>query len=517
MIFNRRVIEAQQSARPPVSVVFAIPDHPWVDSADGAAVRIAMTVGIAGEAEGRLLMSVEETPTDNGEITVRFDTLQGVIHADLKIGANVAAAKRLRANRLLSNRGVIPHGAGFIVTLEQARTLGLGTVPGLDRHIRPYRNGRDLTGTPRGVWVIDLHGTTSDEVRERFPAVYQWLWERVKPERDENNRPRVREQWWLFAEARVVMRRSLEGVSRYIATGQVAKHRFFQWLDRSILPDDKLIAIASDDALHLGVLSSQVHVQWALATGGTLEDRPVYSKSTCFEAFAFPNTDTGLTPSELTLRIRSLAEQIDAHRKAQQAAHADVTLTGMYNVLEKLRIGETLTPSEQRIHEHALTSVLRSLHDELDAAVLAAYGWSDLTLPADTNTLLQRLVDLNAGRASDEAVGTVRWLRPAFQQAGAPGEQAGLDVGTEGEREGEPSAPTAPATRRSWPAGLPDQIKAVADVLASAQEPLTQNAVAEHFTARGRWRDRLPTILDTLEALGRARLAQDGRWSKFRS
>ena len=74
-------------------------------------------------------------------------TQLGIIHADLKVGANVAGAKRLRANDLLSNRGVIPHGAGFIVTQEEARNLGLGTVPGLDLHIRPYRNGRDLTGT----------------------------------------------------------------------------------------------------------------------------------------------------------------------------------------------------------------------------------------------------------------------------------------------------------------------------------------------------------------------------------
>src|SRR5690606_11188585 len=119
-----------------------------------------------------------------------------------------------------------------------------------ERHIRPYRNGRDLTGRPRGAMIIDLHGLESDEVRNRFPAVYQRLLELVKPEREENKRARVREKWWLYAEPRVVMRRSLEGLDRYIVTGQVAKHRAFQWLDPSILPDDKLIAIASGDALH---------------------------------------------------------------------------------------------------------------------------------------------------------------------------------------------------------------------------------------------------------------------------
>ena len=97
-----------------------------------------------------------------------------------------------------------------------------------------------------------------------------------------------------------------------------------------------LIAIASGDATHLGVLSSAVHVVWALAQGGTLEDRPRYNKSRCFETFPFPpDEDIGLTPG-LRERIAELAEQIDEHRKRQQAAHPGLTLTGMYNVLEIL-------------------------------------------------------------------------------------------------------------------------------------------------------------------------------------
>jgi hypothetical protein len=515
MIFNRRVVEALQAASPPLSVVFAIPDHPWVDSADGAAVRIAMTVGIAGVAEGRLLSSAEESDADNGEVAVRFDTRYGVIHSDLKVGANIAGAKRLKANDLISNRGVIPHGAGFIVTPDQAQSLGLGTVPGLERHIRPYRNGRDLTGTPRGVMVIDMHGLSLDEVRARFPAVFQWLLERVKPERDHNPERSRRENWWLFARQNTELRGALTGLNRYIVTGQVAKHRIFQWLDQSMLPDDKLIAIASEDALPLGVLSSVVHMQWALAAGGRLGvgNDPVYSKSICFEAFPFPALDTGLTP-ELTQRIRNLAEQLDAHRKAQQAAHPEVTLTGMYNVLEKLRSGEALTPSERTINEHGLVSVLRTLHDELDSAVLAAYGWSDLSLPPDTDTLLSRLVELNAKRAAEEAAGTVRWLRPEFQNRLAAGEQAEMDVEAGIAEEATPATVPLQVAKRPWPSGLPEQIKAVADVLATTPQPLTLAALEAHFTARGRWRERLPTILETLEALGRARRisAETPRW-----
>jgi len=162
-------------------------------------------------------------------------------------------------------------------------------------------------------------------------------------------------------------------------------------------------------------------VDWTLATGSTLEDRPVYVKTTCFEPF--PHEDTGLTP-ELADRIRSLGEQLDAHRKARQAAFESVTLTGLYNVLDKLRRGEPLSAKDKTLHEQGLVSVLQSLHDELDAAVLQAYGWSDLgpvpgsnetARAAWTETLLERLVALNAQRAAQEAAGTVRWLRPEFQ------------------------------------------------------------------------------------------------------
>ena len=203
----------------------------------------------------------------------------------------------------------------------------------------------------------------------------------------------------------------LVGLPRYIATVETAKHRVFQFLDATIAPDDKLICIASDDAYPLGVLSSAPCMSaWSLATGSTLgRSAASTSKPACFETFPFP-----VATPEQQAHIRDLAEQLDAHRKRQQAQHATLTLTGMYNVLAKIRAGETLNDKDKTIHEQGLVSVLQTLHDELDAAVLAAYGWSDLKV-TDSETLLERLVALNAERAREEATGQIRWLRPAYQ------------------------------------------------------------------------------------------------------
>lgn len=193
-----------------------------------------------------------------------------------------------------------------------------------------------------------------------------------------------------------------------------AKHRVFQFLDGAILPDQMLVCIALDDAYPLGILSSAVHVVWALAAGSRLGvgNDPRYNKTRCFETFPFPDA----TPDQQA-RIRALAEQLDAHRKRQQAQHPTLTLTGIYNVLTKIRAGEALTAKDKIIHEQGLVSVLQTLHDELDAVVLEAYGWPDL-LAADGETLLERLVALNADRAREEAAGHTRWLRlpePASQ------------------------------------------------------------------------------------------------------
>ncbi|VDY03854.1 conserved protein of unknown function [Thiomonas sp. Bio17B3] len=524
--FNRRVV--QSALNGDLHLVYAIPDHPWVDSASGAAVRIAMTVAEPGAGEGRLQTVITETPGEYGEMTVQLREQTGLIHADLKVGPNLAAAPALLAMQNISSNGVMRAGDGFLVTSEQAVDMGMGRVPGLDAHIHAYRSGRDLTGGNRGLLIIDFYGLTAEQVRLRFPAAYQWLLERVKPERDLNNRPKLKRDWWIFGEPRRLLRSALVGLSRYIATVETAKHRIFQFLDVGIFPDHKLVAIALDDAFHLGVLSSSAHVAWALGTGSWLGvgNDPVYVKTRCFETFPFPDADTGLTPA-LRQRIAERAEAIDAHRKQVLAAHPGaLTLTALYNVLDALRAGRALTPKERTVHQLGLVAVLAELHAELDAAVLAAYGWSDLAAPLAAPTaaedgdstaktvLLTRLLALNHARAAEEAAGAVRWLRPAFQHpqpSAAPPTQATL--GMEGEGEQPVAAtpariPEPPA--QPWPSTLPEQMRAVADLLAASAQPLDLEALTSRFKGRGPWKKSLPRILETLEALGRARREGQG-------
>ena len=496
--FNRRVLEPHlNDPKKPLSLLFAIPDHPWVDTLYGAAVRIAMTVSAAGNRAGRLLTitseSKEKSESDGRPVT--FDQQLGKIYSNLHIGPDIAGAKALVSNRDLVSRGVQLIGSGFQLKETQAKKLIERCDIELNEHLRRYLNGRDLTSTSRNFWVLDFYSLTEDEVLKRFPAAFQILKDRVKPERDSNNRKSYREKWWVFGEPRRDLRPALSGLKRFIGSPATSKHRFFIFLDGDVLPDDAVITFPFDDPSMLSILSSKFHIVWSLVQGGTLEDRPRYNNSRCFDPFPFPD----LTEDKRA-RLRALGEELDAHRKRQQAAHPKLTLTQMYNVLEKLRAGEPIEGKDCEIYDHGLIGILKDLHDQIDAAVAEAYGW-----PVDLSDedILFRLVALNKERAEEEARGHIRWLRPDYQnpegRQTAKGTQAELDVG-----------PAAKVEKAPWPKTLPDQIAAVREALAEMGEA-TPDQIARRFL-RARTTSVQP-LLDSLAALGQAEKVEEGRYA----
>lgn len=518
-VLSRRVIAKHLDAKDRLSLIFAIPNHPWVDEKDGAAVRIAMTVAAPGKLAGQHWTVADERGAPDH---ITFTERAGQISSDLRIGADVTAAVTLKANHGLCSPGVKLHGDGFILTAAEVEKISPNSLKTLDYTIESalynsqqvsirsgrsdetqvifaYRNGRDLAARPRGAFVIDLFGLSETQVREYHPAIYQHLLATVKPHRDHNNRASYRDHWWLFGEQRSELRKALNGLTRYIATIETAKHRVFQFLPMTIVPDNKLACIALDDAYSLGVLSSRIHVAWATASGGRLGvgDDPVYVKSRCFDPFPFPAD----VPEPLRHRLGIEAEALDTLRKRVLTEQDDLTLTKLYNVLEALRSGRTLTAPERDLHDRGLVTLLRERHDTIDALVAEAYGWPvDL---ADEEILL-RLVALNAARAAEEARGLIRWLRPSFQ---APDYQVPiaerLDLG---------EAPVILLDNViPWPVSLPEQVSAVQSVLATAAAPLTPQDVARSF--RGKRAASVRPVLEALAGIGMARRLGNGRYA----
>jgi hypothetical protein len=424
--------------------------------------------------------------------------VRGKILADLRIGAELLKAKVLKANYPFCCVGYQLTGKGFILTSEEKDELAIKDKIPQGEIFHPLLTAKHITQKPRGLWAIDLYGRSLESIRKDFPMTYQRVLMLVKPKRDANPRPSVRDRWWIYGEARSTFRPALAGLKRAIVTPLTAKHRPFVFCDANTVADSTTVLFALDDAFHLGVLSSKIHVIFSLAPGARLGvgNDPRYIKTDCFDPFPFP-----LCGEPERERIRKLAEDLDAHRKRVQAQHS-LTLTGLYNVLEKLRTGEPLTAKEKLVHDKGLVSVLKQLHDDLDAAVFAAYGWPDILTDAE---ILDRLVALNAECAAEETRGVIHWLRPDYQ--GAQNEMA------MGERRTAKKAKAAPAKRKgkaAWPKSLPERVQAVETALHAAAAPIAPEDLAKQF-ARAKPTDVLE-ILKTLETLGRARKAGEGKF-----
>lgn len=475
--FNRQVTEHHLSADPPLRLTMAVPDHPWVDR--GADVRISMTVGEAHDPAvprmARLVRVVREAGRDEVEVAERAVRR---IHADLRTGADVASAVKLRANTNISFQGMNLVGKGFRLEAAQIEALGFD-LDDLPPIIRPHLNAREMMrgGPPR--YVIDAYGLSVDELRSEWPTAYQWLYDHVKPERDHNRRASRRDNWWIFGEPVGKLRRALDGLKRFIATPETSKHRVFDFFDVALCPDHKLYAIALEDDASLGILSSRVHEVWALRAGGRMGvgNDPTYNNTRCFLTFPFPEADAAAEE-----RIASAGRRLCDYRHSARRRSPALNLTLQYNLLAALREGREFTKSERKLHNLLATAELARLHDELDDAVFAAYGW-----PRDLGNedLLERLLELNAERAAEEAAGLMRWLR---RPDDAPSQVVATPIVA--------STAASKQALAAWPTDPVEQVTAILVRCQLAEGPFDAESIAAQL--KNARRARVKQILDVL-------------------
>jgi hypothetical protein len=209
----------------------------------------------------------------------------------------------------------------------------------------------------------------------------------------------------------------------------------------------------------------------------------------------------------LKVRIRAVAEELDALRKRRQAEHPDLTLTQIYNVAEKLRRGEALAEADEVIKDKGLVLIVKELHDQIDTSVAEAYG-----CPANLSDdeILARLVALNAERAAEEKRGLVRWLRPDYQRA-----RAGVAGRPEARRDEEQlEAPLVVVAGKEqkplFPAGDVERTAAVFAALSDARGPLDAKILARAFRQGAKVEHAIARVLASLARLGHIYTA-DGR------
>ncbi len=351
-------------------IFMAWSDESWV--LDGAAVRISIVGFDKGEEISRTL---------DGRIV-------STINADLTASLDLSTARPLGQNHGICFSS-IKKGGPFEIPGDLAQTwlalpLNPNGRPNSDV-VRPWYNGLDVARRPRNMWIVDFGHDTSEAKAALYEIPFEHVRTHVKPIRDENRRERRRLLWWLFSETAPSMRNAVSRLSRFLVTPAVSTHPLFVWLDASVVPDQQLIVFARQDDYFFGVLHSRAHEVWSLRMGTSLEDRPRYTPTTCFETFPLPwplGQEAWRDPRlhAIAEAARTLDEQRRAWLDPPGATAAELkkrTLTHLYN---------------------ARPAWLAQAHAALDRAVWAAYGWDEEPHATPDETVLARLLALNGER-----------------------------------------------------------------------------------------------------------------------
>ncbi len=498
--FNRKLVAKHMGAsKNPVNILFAIPDHPWVDSSDGAAVRIGMTVGSLEKKSGELLKVTRETRNDDESVgfEIGFHQKEGLIHADLSIGPNMVGALKLKANEGLCSVGYQLTGKGFVLSKGKKNKL-VDAEPQAEHKIGRLLTGIQIQRHNKDEFAVNVSELNEDKLLKDYPNTYQHLYDYVKPHRDQNSVEAARLNWWKYTRPRLDFTPSLKSLPLMIVTSLTASNRIFVTAPANTIADSTTVIFGFGDLAFLSLLSSRSHIAWAKSAGGRLGvgNDLRYNKSACFDAFPFPKLSD---KPMLRTHLSKLGERLDKHRKDRKAEHPKLTLTQIYNVLEKLRAGEDIVGKDREIYVDGLIGILKKIHDDIDAATAEAYGW-----PVDLSDedILKNLVTLNRERALEEAKGHIRWLRPDYQN---PAGQATKAKTTEMDLD---EATVADAV--VWPKALPEQMAAVREALVAVGQADIEVIRSQFKGARTR---TVKERLDTLAALGQAEVMGDGRYA----
>ncbi|MDY0038923.1 MAG: hypothetical protein RBS57_01325 [Desulforhabdus sp.] len=385
---------------------FAVRGIKW----PGRANLVVSLVGIhKGEWPGKSYLDGKEVQT---------------ISAYFEDGLDNAEPGRLTENRGRIYQGSIFLGDGFLLSNEEAKEL-IEYDHRLVDVIFPVINGQELNSDPNqspGRHAVNFFDWPLVKA-EKYGEAFQRILRLVKPERDKVNRAARRERWWQYAERATGLYREILPLQGCFAATWVSKYLNFSNLPTGYVYTNSLYVFTTDRWDLYSVVQSTIHDCWARKYSGSLETRLRYSPSDCFETFPFPQ---GLWQTA-NPALADTGERYHEYRRALML-RLWLGLTDIYNLFHNRDLTPVIVAKVSKKPDEAETGYqgileLRKLHRELDEAVLAAYGWTDLNLghdfhevetlpendrvrytisPDARKEVLKRLLALNHQRAEEE-------------------------------------------------------------------------------------------------------------------
>lgn len=362
----------------------AVTDLPW----EGASVLVA----IVHLAAGRL--------TTVGTLRRLNGAVVPAINSRLRTSKELGDPAALRANAGKALVGCFLRGEGFVLDPEEAAEH-LRRFPKERDVVKEYMIGDDLnsSATQRpSRWVISFGDAELDDAKH-YPGAFRILDERVRPVREKlkstGTDAQHRKYWWRFANTRRDLRAACARQKYVLATARNSANVVISRVPTGCVFSEQVVVFDSDSFAWLALLQSRLHSAWVRRFGTRLGEGLRYSGTKCFDTFPFP-PDEALAP-------RSALEEVGRRlhdARAKYMLDADVGATTTYNRLK------------DAAHTEPALVTLRALHEDVDRAVLEAYGWTELEVPpydatsddveAFEDAVLERLFVLNAQRSAAE-------------------------------------------------------------------------------------------------------------------
>jgi hypothetical protein len=343
---DTRDVGLAQMLKHGIKIIQAVSSKRWPGT---ASLEVAFVWYSRREWKGVVILDGREVK----EITPRLSEVGEVSGNPYRLAFNIGKAFK----------GTTTGCVGFVLEKPEVESL-LQRNPKNIEVIKPFLGGDEFNSNPDQAatrYVIDFQDWDFERAEE-YPECLQILTERVKPYRDKLTGQIHEHDYWKFSDKRLESYKTIKDLKRVLFHSFTSKYLCFGFVPTGIIYSAPHVVVGLDDDRDFAILQSSLHGLWAFAHCSTMKTDLRYAPSDLFDTFAFP-----IEGAEAKLILRNFG-------RCYHALRSEITITRQ----------EGLTDTYNRFHKKGEQSEdiarLRALRVEMDQAVAAAYGWSDLDL-----------------------------------------------------------------------------------------------------------------------------------------